>query len=30
VELTSGANQSWGFVAVTNNATQLITTYHPE
>jgi hypothetical protein len=30
VELTNGANQSWGFVAVTNNATQLITTYRPE
>jgi hypothetical protein len=30
VELKNGANQGWGFVTVTNNATQLITTYRPE
>lgn len=26
----TGASRSWGFVAVTNNGTQLITTYRPE
>ena len=29
VELKGGSNQSWGFVAVTNNSTQLITTFRP-
>jgi hypothetical protein len=30
VEFHTGVNQSWGFVSVTNNATQLITIYRPE
>ena len=30
VESHDGANQLWGFVAGTNNTTQLITTYQPE
>ena len=30
IESRDGANQLWGFVAVTNNATQLVTTYRPE
>lgn len=30
VELKNGATQGWGFVSVTNNTTQLITTYRPE
>lgn len=30
VSFNTGVNQSWGFVSVTNNATQLITTYRPE
>jgi hypothetical protein len=30
ISFHTGVNQSWGFVSVTNNATQLVTTYRPE